>query len=340
MAVGMKKAKQKRALEIHPPPADHLLFFMESQTWFEKIRQGTWELNDVTKGNKRLRPDELVTDTKDDQAKGLRKIKKSKIQDELFWFKSDIINIPEENSNMIPNCNIPSPNPKPTPEGLKDKLHEHINMNALKKRISKRVVDCRSLIEIAPEVDEVISLALQNWTRHLLEKLVFQAKKRRDLGKDKVPIRILSDMGSYLQSCRSKAHKIKLRQDTKKVALEKEREVLEAKKAVGELTFEDMARRRIIEKELFQEVEKVKEKEEQNLALQMTGTNLDDFNIDLVSLAKQPLLLKPLGDISKVKEKQPKSIELVGRELNLRDGIALMKSTRCSPSTLYKMMVK
>jgi len=331
---------QKRALEIHPPPADHLLFFVESQTWFEKIRQGTWVLNEVTNRNKRPRPEDLVTNNNEDQANRLNKNKKWKIQDELFWFKSDVINIPDEDSKMIPNSHIPSRTPKPTPKGLKDKLHEHINMNALKKRISKRVVNCRSLIEIAPEVDEVLSVALQSWTRHLLEKLVFQAKKRRDLGKDKVPITILSDMGSYLQSCRSKAHKIKLRQDTKKVALEKEREVLEAKKAVGELTFEDMARRRIIEKELFQEVEKVKEKEEQNLALQMTGTNLGDFNIDLISLAKQPLLLKPTSDIAKVTEKQPKSIELVGRELNLRDGIALMKSTRCSSSTLYKMMVK
>jgi len=337
MSVVKKKASQKRNLEIHPPPANHLLFF-ESQSWFEKIRQGTWVINEVKDRSKRPRPKDLATDN-EDQTGGPKK-KKSKVQDELFWFKSDVINILDEESKMIPTTDVPSPSPKPTPEGMADKLDKHINRNALKMRMSKCVVECRLSIEVAPEVDEVLSLALQNWMRHLLEKLVFNAKKRRDLGKDKVPIKILNDMGGYLQSCRSKAQKIKLRQDTKKVALEKEREVLEAKKAVGELTFEDMARKRAIEKELFQEVEKVKEKEEQNLSLQMTGTNLGDFNIDLLSLAKQPIFLKPKISTINVKENDPNSIELVGRELNLQDGIAVMKSTRSSLTTLYKMMVK
>merc|ERR1719319_732787 len=190
------------------------------------------------------------------------------------------------------------------------------------------------MIEIAPEVDAIMSLALQNRMRHLLEKLVFQSKKRQDLARRLPNVNVINDMGTYLANCRTRAQEVQQAADSKEERLKQERQVLEAKKAFEPLTLEDMNRRRRIERELAQEVSKIKAKSEDDLALSMIGDDLGNFDLDLSKIAKETTTV----DAAQVEME----LDELSGELTLADCIGVLESEqgRYRNNILYKLLAR
>jgi len=337
---------------IRPPDTTHLLFFMESQTWLEKIRKGEWSLNkkDRQVANKdpvsdeEPKPeeeeeedsDENMEDMEEKPAKRKGPPSKRTVQDELYWFGTEVADLEKESNRMIRESKnrIPSQFPRPTSEEMKRELHRHVDQGVLKEQISKRVQKGGAMIEIAPEVDAIMSLALQNRMRHLLEKLVFQSKKRQDLARRLPNVNVINDMGTYLANCRTRAQEVQQAADSKEERLKQERQVLEAKKTFEPLTLEDMNRRRRIERELAQEVSKIKAKSEDDLALSMIGDDLGNFDLDLSKIAKETTTV----DAAQVEME----LDELSGELTLADCIGVLESEqgRYRNNILYKLLAR
>jgi len=320
-----KAQKKKSVLEIHPPPMDHLLFF-ETISWFGKIRLGDWEVKKEPEkefiGKKRQRPEEVEGDEQQGEAEDEDQGKprqRTKIRDELFWFQADVVDIENETSKMVtvPSSTTTRSKPAKRPRSdLKKDLHKFINVDALKGRVSERVMEYGEEVEVAEEVDDILSIAVQNWTRHLIERLVFQSKKRRDLGKDEANVQILNSVGKWLQT------------KSKREALRKEREGLEAKKVSGKISSSEMTRLLTIERELSKGGDQL----DGDVQEEASGSSQEDLN--LVNFVKQSVIPELSKDnVLSTNQNNKKMI-------NMKDGISLMRSTKCSSRTLYKTMVK